>query len=35
MYSVYVQWLLPLVLCIGGPTITSGYDWVRRFVDQS
>jgi hypothetical protein len=35
MNNVNVRWLLPLVLCIGGPTITSGYDRVRRFVDQS
>ena len=29
IYNVYVRWLLLPVLCIGGMTITSGYDWVR------
>jgi hypothetical protein len=35
IYNVYVRWLLLPVLCIGGTTITSGYDPVRRFVDSS
>ncbi len=34
IYNLYVRWLSPPVLCIGGTTITSGYDWVQRFVDS-
>ena len=30
----YVRWWSPPVLCIGGMTVTSGFEQVRRFVDS-
>jgi hypothetical protein len=35
IYNVCVRWLLPSVLCIGGTTITFGYNRVQQFVDSS
>ncbi len=36
IYNVYVRWWspLPLVLCIGGMTINSGFEQILRFVDS-
>ncbi len=34
IFNLYVRWLLPSVLCIGGTTITSSYNRVRGLVDS-